>query len=54
MREIVCLGSDDAVRSHLASFKEKVQDFCARLELPMTIQTATEPFFEPYGERATM
>jgi len=54
MREIVCLGSVDAVRSHLASFKGKVQAFCAWLDLPVTLQTATDPFFEPAGERATM
>jgi hypothetical protein len=54
MREIVCLGPVEAVRSHLLSMKRKILDFCARLELPVTIEVASDPFFERSGERATM
>ncbi len=50
MREIVCIGEHSAVVEHLASFKKKVLDFSAALQLDLKIETAADPFFQPTGE----
>ena len=52
MREIVCVGNIDVVQAFLASYKEKIRKFANDLGLPLTIQVATDPFFEPQGSRA--
>jgi seryl-tRNA synthetase len=54
MREIVCLGHIDAVQAHLISFKARIQSFTNRIGLPLEIQAATDPFYEPQGSRAIM
>jgi seryl-tRNA synthetase len=54
MREIVCIGTRDDVLDHLGSFKKIVSGFLERLDLPVKIEAATDPFFEAGGSRALM
>jgi len=54
MREIVCLGSPDDVKAHLVSFKEKIMAFAAAIDLPLTSDVASDPFFQPQSSRAVM
>ncbi|HEV2370667.1 MAG TPA: aminoacyl--tRNA ligase-related protein [Streptosporangiaceae bacterium] len=54
MREIVCVGSRDAVLDHLAGFKRKLVDYFAGIGLPITVDVASDPFFDPNGARALM
>lgn len=54
MREIVCIGTAEAVQSHLASCKQRVADFANAIGLPFEIQVASDPFYEPQGSRAVM
>ena len=54
MREIVCVGTQEAVHAHVSSFKKKVQDFTARIGLSLEIQVATDPFFQPQDPRLLM
>jgi tRNA synthetase class II core domain (G, H, P, S and T) len=52
MREIVCVGDRDSVLAHLAHFKARVLEFLKDIGLPIEVQTATDPFFDPNGARA--
>ncbi|WP_433326866.1 aminoacyl--tRNA ligase-related protein [Spirillospora sp. CA-294931] len=52
MREIVCVGGHDDVVDHLARLKHVVLEFAAELGLPLTVETAGDPFFDPDGARA--
>jgi seryl-tRNA synthetase len=54
MREIVCIGSREDVQAHLAAFTPRIAEFGAGLGLRLTVQAATDPFFEPQGSRAVM
>jgi seryl-tRNA synthetase len=54
MREIVCIGSHEAAQRHLVEFKQRISDFAVRLELPLTMQTATDPFYQPQDARAVL
>jgi hypothetical protein len=54
MREIVCVGTRDDVLDHLGAFKKTVSSFLAQLDLPVSIETASDPFFEAGGRRALM
>jgi len=54
MREIVCIGSSEAVQAHLASSKKRVSDFAAEIGLPLEIEVAADPFYEPQSSRAVM
>jgi seryl-tRNA synthetase len=54
MREIVCVGHINAVQAHLTAFKERIQNFANHLGLPLEIEVATDPFYEPQGSRAIM
>jgi seryl-tRNA synthetase len=47
MREIVCIGTSDEVKSFLARYEEKVDDFFQRFQLPVEWKPATDPFFNP-------
>jgi seryl-tRNA synthetase len=49
MREIVCVGPQDAVQAHLASFKKKILEFTGELGLEVAIEVASDPFFQPQG-----
>ncbi|MEC4019434.1 hypothetical protein [Streptomyces sp. H27-D2] len=52
MREIVCIGSADDVRRHLALQHEALTAFAGGLGLVLGRQPATDPFFERDGSRA--
>ncbi|GAA3099267.1 hypothetical protein [Streptomyces echinatus] len=54
MREIVFLGSREAVLDQLAAFRPKVVRFAARLGLDLAVRPASDPFFEKGGGRALM
>jgi len=54
MREIVCLGPRAAVLEHLAAFRMKVVGFAAGLGLGLTVEAASDPFFEKDGGRALL
>lgn len=52
MREIVCIGTADGVKRHLAEHKRKVTGFLDAIGLPVGIETASDPFFDKESERA--
>ncbi len=54
MREIVCVGSADAVKAHLGAFKEKLLAVSERIGLSLEVQVATDPFFQQQSNRALM
>ncbi len=54
MREIVILGTAEAVKGFLEEGKEKVTAFARRLGLDLAVETATDPFFQADGTRALM
>jgi hypothetical protein len=54
MREIVCVGTRDDVLDHLAGFKTRILGFTERIGLPVTVEAATDPFFDPNGARTVM
>jgi seryl-tRNA synthetase len=54
MREIVCIGSADDVKRHVADFKETVMHFLNRLNVPVDIEVASDPFFDRSSERALL
>lgn len=54
MREIVCIGSLDAVQDHLSSFKQQILNFTMEIGLPLEVQVASDPFYQPQGSKAMM
>lgn len=54
MREIVCVGSAEAVRAHLDHYRERIVAFGTALGLTLDRQPATDPFFEKDGSRTLM
>lgn len=54
MREIVCIGSRDAVIEHLSTFKSRILAYAESLGLPLHVEAACDPFFEPSGSRALL
>lgn len=49
MREIVCIGNAAEVNGFLASRRGMVEQFLARIGLPIAWERATDPFFNPSG-----
>lgn len=47
MREIVCLGTADQVKSYLEEFEQILSDFFEKSSLPVKFEYATDPFFNP-------
>ena len=47
MREIVCLGSAEEVKSFLARLQGVLHEFFSRVGLPIEWKNATDPFFDP-------
>ena len=54
MREIVCVGERETVLDHIAAFKQRLRGFAERLDLPLAVQTATDPFFQKDAARTLM
>ncbi|WP_197321900.1 hypothetical protein [Saccharomonospora sp. NB11] len=54
MREIVCIGTQDATKAHLGRAKETVLALCAELGLEVRTEVATDPFFDRNGGKAKM
>jgi seryl-tRNA synthetase len=54
MREIICIGSAEAATAHLMAFRERIQRFCASLDLDIEIQVATDPFYRKDDPRVAM
>lgn len=54
MREIVCLGSTEAVQGHLRAFKVRILAFAERLGLGLEVAAATDPFYQPSSSVAVM
>jgi seryl-tRNA synthetase len=54
MREIVCVGEREAALDHLATFKARILAFADRLELPLKVEVATDPFFDPSASRSVV
>jgi len=50
MREIVCIGTEDEVRSFLAVMTDRVRSFARSIALPVAFNLATDPFFDPAGD----
>ncbi|WP_371524731.1 hypothetical protein OG302_41900 [Streptomyces sp. NBC_01283] len=54
MREIVCVGPEEAAKSHLIRAKEAVVALCSELGLDLRIEVATDPFFDKNSGKAKM
>lgn len=52
MREIVCVGDQEEVLAHLSHYRQRTADLLSRIGLPVTRETATDPFFDPNGAQA--
>jgi len=47
MREIVCIGTMDEVKTFLTRYQERVEGVFKRIQLPVEWKNATDPFFNP-------
>lgn len=54
MREIVLIGSEAAAKEHLETFKNRVLGTAEALQLTMSVDTATDPFFDSNSSRAKL
>lgn len=54
MREIVAIGSQQYTEDHLRCFTARVEDFAARLDLPLRKEAATDPFYDRGNSRALL
>ena len=54
MREIVCIGAEDAVKAFLRRGKALLQDIVDGCGLKIQIETAQDPFFSKTNPRAAM
>jgi hypothetical protein len=54
MRELVCVGSAEAVRDHLDRHRARILALGGALGLELDRQPATDPFFEKDGARTVM
>jgi seryl-tRNA synthetase len=45
MREVVCVGAQDEVLDYLDRFKAVVEEFFQHWSMPVTLERATDPFF---------
>ena len=52
IREIVCVGDPDAVKTHLRKYKAIALEFLKHLGLPVTVDKASDPFFDKDGTAA--
>ncbi|WP_225098622.1 hypothetical protein [Streptomyces sp. CoH27] len=54
MREIVALGPLPHADEHLRHFTGRIEEFAARLGLPLRKEAATDPFYDRGGSRALL
>jgi seryl-tRNA synthetase len=54
MREIVAVGTSDAVRQSLKAFRDGAEAMLAAIGLPYVIEKATDPFFDKQSAKAIM
>jgi hypothetical protein len=54
MREIICIGTQEAVIEHLHTFKARIAGFLDEVGIPHHVDFATDPFFDPDGARGRM
>jgi seryl-tRNA synthetase len=52
MREIVCVGTREAVKAHLQAYRARIASFLDRLALPFRFEIASDPFFDKQGPAA--
>lgn len=46
MREIVCVGSAESVKTHLSCYRELLSELMQFIDLPVAFATATDAFFD--------
>ncbi|MFE9581119.1 hypothetical protein ACFYO1_32425 [Nocardia sp. NPDC006044] len=54
MREVVCVGANEAVIEHVQTFKKTVLAFADAIGLPLEVEASSDPFFEASGPRKLM
>jgi seryl-tRNA synthetase len=54
MREVICVGDANTVRAFLADAERLLVAFADEIGLPLPVQVATDPFFDPQSPRAEM
>jgi seryl-tRNA synthetase len=54
MREIVFVGDRDGALAHLDAARELLLGFAKRLGLPLEVEAASDPFFDPNASRAVI
>lgn len=54
MREVICVGDANTVRAFLADAERLLVAFADEIGLPLPVQAATDPFFDPQSPRAEM
>lgn len=54
MREIVCLGTAEAVKEHLRSFKERIHGLAGEIGLRLGTEVASDPFYQPQSSVAKL
>lgn len=47
MRELVCIGSSSQVQQFLDTWQQQIAEICDQLQLPVRLELATDPFFNP-------
>lgn len=52
LREIVCVGNAEAVKNHLQTYRAIVLEFLKHLGLPVSVEKASDPFFDKDGTAA--
>ncbi len=52
LREVVCVGSAEAVTAHLQQYRSIVLEFLSHLGLPVSVEYASDPFFDKGGTAA--
>ncbi len=47
MRELVCAGSAEQAQQFVDRLRNQIEQFCVALALPVRLENATDPFFNP-------
>ncbi|MEU4741044.1 hypothetical protein AB0G02_11355 [Actinosynnema sp. NPDC023658] len=54
MREIVAIGSFEHTQTVIGRFRQRIEEFLGRLSLDVTVEAASDPFFQADGARALL